>query len=55
MRQIRRCAPAPGFSRCYAPGELEHETEIRYRREGIPLNAETLAGIAACEADLGVV
>ena len=24
--------------------EIEHLTEIRYRREGIPLNAETLAG-----------
>jgi LDH2 family malate/lactate/ureidoglycolate dehydrogenase len=54
VRQIRSCAPAAGFSRCYAPGELEYETESRYRREGIPLNAETLAGLADSEAELRI-
>jgi LDH2 family malate/lactate/ureidoglycolate dehydrogenase len=49
IRQIRSSRPAAGFDRCYAPGELEHETEARYRRTGIPLNAETLAGLAGCE------
>ncbi|MBK5294339.1 MAG: Ldh family oxidoreductase [Acidobacteriia bacterium] len=33
----------------YAPGGLEAETEARYRREGIPLNAETLSGLGAAE------
>jgi len=46
---IRASRPAAGFDRCYAPGELEHETELRYRETGIPLNAETLAGLAGCE------
>jgi LDH2 family malate/lactate/ureidoglycolate dehydrogenase len=54
VRQIRSCAPAAGFSRCYTPGELEYETESRYRREGIPLNAETLAGLADSEAELRI-
>jgi LDH2 family malate/lactate/ureidoglycolate dehydrogenase len=49
VRQIRESRPAPGFDRCYAPGELEHILEQRYRLEGIPLNAETLAGLAALE------
>lgn len=47
VRQIRESKPARGFARCYAPGELEHELETAYRREGIPLNAETLAGLTA--------
>jgi len=54
IRQIRTSAPAPGFDRCYAPGELEAETEREYRRNGIPLNAETLAGLDACERALGL-
>jgi LDH2 family malate/lactate/ureidoglycolate dehydrogenase len=49
VRQIRESATAPGFARCWAPGELEADFERRYRAEGIPLNAETLAGLAACE------
>ena len=54
VQQIRACAPAPGFSRCYAPGELEHDTETGYRRDGIPLSAETLAGLSDCEAALRI-
>jgi LDH2 family malate/lactate/ureidoglycolate dehydrogenase len=49
VRRIRDSRPAPGFDRCYAPGELEHILEERYRREGIPLHAETLAGLEALE------
>jgi len=47
VRQIRASLPAPGFERCYAPGELEHILEENYRREGIPLNRETIAGLEA--------
>lgn len=54
VRQIRASAPAPGYKRCYSPGELEHETETLYRREGIPLSAETIEGLAACEQTLGI-
>jgi LDH2 family malate/lactate/ureidoglycolate dehydrogenase len=48
VRQIRQSRPAPGFDRCYSPGELEHDIEQKYRREGIPLNPETLAGLRQC-------
>jgi len=47
VRQIRESRPAPGFERCYAPGELEYLIEQRHRRDGIPLNAETIAGLEA--------
>jgi LDH2 family malate/lactate/ureidoglycolate dehydrogenase len=54
VRQIRNSATSPGFERCYAPGELEYETEKNYRREGIPLSAETLAGLEESERTLGL-
>jgi LDH2 family malate/lactate/ureidoglycolate dehydrogenase len=49
VRQIRCSAPAPGFTQCFAPGGLEHETERIYRRDGIPLSAETMEGLRQCE------
>ena len=36
------------------PGQLEAETEQRYRQEGIPLNDETLGQLAAVAKELGV-
>lgn len=54
IRQIRASRPAPGVVRTYAPGELEAEYEARYRRDGIPLNDATLAGIAAAARERGV-
>jgi LDH2 family malate/lactate/ureidoglycolate dehydrogenase len=54
VRQIRTSRPAPGADRVYAPGELEADTERRYRAEGVPLNAETLRGIRAMAARVGV-
>lgn len=53
IRQIRNSRPAPGVERVYAPGHLEAETEERYRREGIPLNAATLQGIVQTAVQLG--
>ena len=52
--ELRACRKAPDTDRIYSPGELEHETSVRYRAEGIPLNDETLAGIADCARELGV-
>ena len=54
VRQIRTSRPAPGVDRVYSPGELEAETERRYRADGIPLNTETLRGIRAMAARVGV-
>jgi L-2-hydroxycarboxylate dehydrogenase (NAD+) len=54
VRSIRNSATAPGHKRCYSPGELEQDNERQYRRNGIPLNADTLACLAECERTLGV-
>lgn len=54
MAQYHASPPAPGFARTWVPGHLEADIEARYRRDGIPLNAETLAGIAAAAGRLGV-
>jgi LDH2 family malate/lactate/ureidoglycolate dehydrogenase len=54
VRQIRSSRPAPGADRVYSPGELEAETERKYCAAGIPLNAETLRGIRAMAARVGV-
>jgi LDH2 family malate/lactate/ureidoglycolate dehydrogenase len=54
IRELRASRRAEGVERLYAPGELEAETAAQYESEGIPLNAETIAGIrqAAAEADV---
>jgi LDH2 family malate/lactate/ureidoglycolate dehydrogenase len=54
IRQLHAARRAPGVDRIYAPGELEFETEAAYRRDGIPLNALTLADLAIVARDLGV-
>ena len=54
IRQIRASRRAEGVERLYSPGELEHETERRYRVEGIPLNQETLRGLRQAAASLAV-
>jgi LDH2 family malate/lactate/ureidoglycolate dehydrogenase len=38
---------APGVDRLYVPGEIEFETADARRRDGIPLDAPALAGLAA--------
>ena len=47
VRQIRDGRRVAGVDRLYAPGHLEAETEAGYRRDGIPLNAATVAGLRA--------
>jgi LDH2 family malate/lactate/ureidoglycolate dehydrogenase len=54
VRQIRGSKKAPGCDRIYSPGELEAETERRYRKEGIPLNSATLDGISQTAHELGI-
>lgn len=54
VRQIRESRPAPGYTRCYAPGELEHELQQEYSANGIPLNAETMRNLALSEGQLGL-
>ncbi len=54
VREIHASRRAEGVERIYVPGEIEAETERGYRRDGIPLNADTLEGVAAAAAKLGV-
>jgi LDH2 family malate/lactate/ureidoglycolate dehydrogenase len=45
---------APGFERVYVPGGLEVELARARRVEGVPLNDETIAGLAGSARALGV-
>jgi LDH2 family malate/lactate/ureidoglycolate dehydrogenase len=54
VRQVHDARRAPGVDRLYVPGEMEAEFTDAYRREGIPLNAQTLADLAALVRSRGV-
>lgn len=54
IAQIRACRPAAGHDRIYAPGELEQLKREHYGRDGIPLNAVTLADLGATARRLEV-
>lgn len=54
IRQIHACKLAPGFGHVFAPGELEFITREEYARNGIPLNAVTLADLHHTALGLGV-
>jgi len=54
VREVRASKLAAGHKRVYAPGEIEAETEARYREQGIPLNDETLKELTETAASLGV-
>jgi LDH2 family malate/lactate/ureidoglycolate dehydrogenase len=54
IREIRSSRRAEGIERLYFPGELEAETERRYRKVGIPLNDATLRDLAEVADKFGV-
>ena len=54
LRAFKRSAPAPGQSRVYVAGEIEHENEIASRRDGIPLIAPVIADLDSLAHDLGI-
>ncbi|HEX9646055.1 MAG TPA: Ldh family oxidoreductase [Alphaproteobacteria bacterium] len=54
IRELRASRPAPGHERVMLPGEREREAAEAYARDGIPLSAETIVGITAAAARLGV-
>lgn len=53
IRQIRESRRAEGVERLWAPGGLEAETEAQNRRDGIPLNEETIGGFEGAAARVG--
>lgn len=54
IQLMHSCPTAPGQSRIFVPGEIEHETEQRRRVEGIPLNAELRDELKTLGAELKV-
>jgi LDH2 family malate/lactate/ureidoglycolate dehydrogenase len=54
VREVHASRRAPGVDRLWVPGEMEADFEKAYRRDGIPLNDETLAGIAEAASEVGV-
>jgi LDH2 family malate/lactate/ureidoglycolate dehydrogenase len=54
IRKLKGARRAPGVTRIYAPGEVEFETEERYRAEGIPLNGVTVGDVRETAEGMGV-
>ncbi len=54
LRAFKHSNPAPGQSRVYVAGEIEHENEIAYRRDGIPILASVVDDLDQLAAELSV-
>jgi LDH2 family malate/lactate/ureidoglycolate dehydrogenase len=54
IRDVRSSEPAEGHERVYVPGEIEHVTCERRRREGIPLPRALVDELGAFAGELGV-
>jgi len=54
LRTFKNSALAPGQTRVYVAGEIEHENEIAFRRDGIPLIAPVITDLDALADDLGI-
>ncbi len=53
LGEMRESRPAEGYDRLYTPGEIEADLEVKFHREGIPLNDATLADIIAMAEKVG--
>jgi LDH2 family malate/lactate/ureidoglycolate dehydrogenase len=54
LRTFKNSALAPGQSRVYVAGEIEHENEIAFRHDGIPLIAPVITDLDQLAGDLGI-
>jgi len=54
LRTFKQSAPAPGQDRVYVAGEIEHENEIAFRRDGIPLIGPVIDDLDKLADDLGI-
>ena len=54
LRTFKRSTPAPGQTRVYVAGEVEHENELAFRRHGIPLIGPVIDDLDSLAADLGI-
>ena len=53
LSEVQQSARVEGVERLYTPGEIEANFELAYRRDGIPLNKETLSGVLEAAKKLG--
>ena len=54
LRTFKNSALAPGQTRVYVAGEIEHENEIAFGSDGIPLIAPVIADLDQLADDLGI-
>jgi LDH2 family malate/lactate/ureidoglycolate dehydrogenase len=54
LRTFKTSAAAPGHERVYVAGEIEHENEIAFRRDGIPLIEPVIDDLDALARELGI-
>jgi L-2-hydroxycarboxylate dehydrogenase (NAD+) len=54
LRQFKESAKAPGQERIYVAGEIEHETTLAYKRDGIPLVEKIWEDLDAMAAEIGI-
>ena len=54
LRELRETPRAEGCDRVWVHGEMELESEVRRRREGIPANEKTLDELRRIASDLGL-
>ena len=54
IRRMREAPKATGVERTYVPGEMEYDSEIVARREGVPLTRMAAANLAGLAEDTGL-
>lgn len=52
LRAFKDSRPAPGFDRIYAAGELEHESTLARRRDGIPVHMQVWSALERLASEL---
>ena len=55
IRRMREAPKAGGVERTYVPGEMEYDSEIVSKREGVPLTRMAAANLAGLAGDTGLV
>ncbi len=55
IRRMREAPKAAGVERTYVPGEMEYDSEIVSKREGVPLTRMAAANLAGLAGDTGLV
>lgn len=54
IRALNDSPPAPGFDQVFVPGQIEQQVQAERLRDGIPINAATLAALQSLSEEYGV-